>query len=112
MSGFVQLSVFLFFLPDSSIGNNRGCCMCAVYCHASEFIKERKTHSNMIRTKVTRLQLERVDASFEYIERASELERFIHLSFNRFKAVTGVVGRLTLVYSNINILVPFHLEDY
>lgn len=86
--------------------------MCAVYCHASEFIKERKTHSNMIRTKVTRLQLERVDASCEYIERASELERFIHLSFNRFKAVTGVVGRLTLVYSNINILVPFHLEDY
>lgn len=47
----------------------------------------------MIRTKVTRLELERVDVSCEYIERASELEHFIHLSFNRFKAVTGVGGK-------------------
>lgn len=86
--------------------------MRAVYCHASEFIRGRKTHSNMITTKVTRLQLERVDVSCEYIERASELEHFIHLSFNRYKAVTGVGGRLILVYSNINILVPFHLVDY
>lgn len=62
----------------------------------------------MIRTEVTRLQLERVHVSCEYTERASELECFIHLSFNRFKAG----GRLILVYSNINILVPFHLEDY
>lgn len=58
----------------------------------------------MIRTEVTRLLLKRVDVSCGYIEHASEFKCVIHLSFYSFKAVG--------VYSNVNILLPFHLEDY
>lgn len=95
---FIQLSVFLFLPHTVQSETIMARCMCTVYSHAFKSIRERKTHSNTIKTQVTRLLLKRVDVSCGYNWHPSEFKCIIHLSFYRFKAVG--------VYSNVNTSLP------